>query len=66
MCVHAGALQGPRVRADVVARVATALAEAFESVYLALDDPTLGYAEQGGSGSVRNTPVQVRTILGVV
>ncbi|GFH13301.1 component of oligomeric Golgi complex 6, partial [Haematococcus lacustris] len=30
---------------------ALALAEAFESVYAALDDPTTGYAEQGGSAS---------------
>jgi hypothetical protein len=57
-------VQAPRLRADAVARVAQALAESFESVYTALDDPTMGYTE--GSSAVRNTPAQVRTILGVL
>ncbi|KAJ9507813.1 hypothetical protein QJQ45_019281, partial [Haematococcus lacustris] len=56
----------PRLRAEACTRVGQALAEAFESVYAALDDPTTGYAEQGGSASVRHTPGQLRTILGVL
>ena len=40
--------------------------EAYESVYAALDDPTNGYLEQGGTGAVKHSPAQVRTILGVV
>jgi hypothetical protein len=31
-----------------------------------LDDPTAGYAEQGGSAVVKHSPAQVRTILGVL
>lgn len=59
-------MQVPRLRADAVARVAQALAESYDAVYSALDDPTLGYTEQGGASVVKNTPVQVRTILGVL
>ncbi|GFH21424.1 component of oligomeric Golgi complex 6 [Haematococcus lacustris] len=44
-------IQPPRLRAEACTRVGQALAEAFESVYAALDDPTTGYAEQGGSAS---------------
>ena len=39
---------------------------AYEAVYELLDDPTAGYAEQGGSAAVKHTPAQVRTILGVL
>jgi len=54
------------VRADTVARVARSLVDAYEAVYAALDDPNNGYLEQGGTGAVRHSPQQVRTILGVV
>lgn len=47
-------------------RVAAALVAAYEAVYQLLDDPTAGYAEQGGSVVVKHTPTQVRTILGVL
>lgn len=47
-------------------RVANSLVSAYEAVYNLLDDPTAGYAEQGGSAVVKHSPAQVRTILGVL
>jgi hypothetical protein len=47
-------------------RVANSLVSAYEAVYGLLDDPTAGYAEEGGSAVVKHTPAQVRTILGVL
>jgi hypothetical protein len=47
-------------------RVASLLVAAYEQVHGLLDDPTAGYAEQGGSGMVKHSPAQVRTILGVI
>jgi hypothetical protein len=47
-------------------RVANSLVSAYEAVFGLLDDPTAGYAEQGGSAVVKHTPAQVRTILGVL
>lgn len=49
-----------------VCRVSNSLVSAYEAVYELLDDPTAGYAEQGGSAVVKHTPTQVRTILGVL
>jgi hypothetical protein len=46
--------------------VANSLVSAYEAVYNLLDDPTAGYAEQGGSAVVKHSPAQVRTILGVL
>jgi hypothetical protein len=59
-------LQAPRTRAEGVSRVARCLYESFEFLYSVVDDPTSGYLEQGGTASIKNTPMQVRTILGVV
>uniref|UniRef100_A0A383VY11 Conserved oligomeric Golgi complex subunit 6 n=1 Tax=Tetradesmus obliquus TaxID=3088 RepID=A0A383VY11_TETOB len=59
-------IQSPRLRGDAVARVASLLVAAYEQVHSLLDDPTAGYAEQGGSSSVKHSPAQVRTILGVI
>lgn len=59
-------MQAPRTRADAVARVAKSLVDAYEMVYNVMDDPTSGYAEQGGSTAIKHTPAQVRTILGVL
>ncbi|KAF5839327.1 component of oligomeric golgi complex 6 [Dunaliella salina] len=59
-------LQAHRVRADAVGRVAKSLVEAYEAVYAALDDPTNGYLEQGGTSAVKHSPAHVRTICGVV
>mmetsp|Transcript_20960 Transcript_20960/g.45865 ORF Transcript_20960/g.45865 Transcript_20960/m.45865 type:complete len:707 (+) Transcript_20960:171-2291(+) len=59
-------IQAPRTRADAVSRVARSLVEAYEMVHSALDDPTSGYLEQGGSSAVKHSPAQVRTILGVL
>lgn len=47
-------------------RVASALVESYELVYSVLEDPTSGYAAQGGASGVKHTPGQVRTILGVL
>ena len=56
----------PRIRADSVARVARSLVDSYELVYSATEDPTSGYGEAGGAASIRHTPAQVRTILGVL
>jgi hypothetical protein len=45
-------------------RVSSALVAAYEAVYELLDDPTAGYAEQGGSGAVKHTPQQVCVCVG--
>ena len=62
------AWQVPRVKADASARVAHALAEAYEAVYQVLMDPQHGYSAAAAQASdvVKHTPLQVRTILGVV
>jgi hypothetical protein len=39
---------------------------AYEMVYSVLQDPASGYGAQGGAAGVKHTPLQVRTILGVV
>ncbi|GAX74715.1 hypothetical protein CEUSTIGMA_g2163.t1 [Chlamydomonas eustigma] len=59
-------IQAPRTRAEGVSRVARYLYESFEFLYSVVDDPTSGYLEHGGTTSIKNTPMQVRTILGVV
>ncbi len=47
------------------ARLAAALADAYELVYTTLGDPGSGYPEAGGTAGIKHTPLQVRTILGV-
>jgi hypothetical protein len=47
-------------------RVSQQLAESYEAVYGVLEDPSAGYAEQGGVAAVKHSPEQVRTILGVI
>jgi hypothetical protein len=60
-------LQAPKLRADVVARIAVSLAETYETVYAALADSANGYAEQPGfSTALEHTPENVRLILGVL
>ena len=54
----------PKLRAEAAARAAAALAEAYEVVYAALEDPASGYPP-GAAAGVRHTPAHVRTILGV-
>jgi hypothetical protein len=58
----------PRVKAEASARVAHALADAYEAVYQVLMDPQHGYlaAASETSDVIKHTPLQVRTILGVV
>ena len=62
------AAQVPRVKADASARVAHALADAYEAVHQVLMDPQHGYEMMSveTSDAVKHTPLQVRTILGVV
>ncbi len=57
--------QVPRVRAAALGQFTQELSAAYEELYTALDNPEYGYVEQGGAASVRNTPQQVRTILGI-
>jgi hypothetical protein len=52
------------MRAAVSDQFAVALAEAYETLYGALADPSNGYVEFGGAAAVRNSPQQVRTLLG--
>jgi len=59
-------IQAPRMRADAVSRAARTLVDAYDALYQAVDDPTSGYLEQGGSSAIKHDPVQVRTILGVL
>jgi hypothetical protein len=60
-------LQAPRLRADAVARIAQALAEAYATVYAAMADSSNGYADQPGvSIALEHTPENVRMILGVL
>lgn len=59
--------QAPRVKADASARVARGLADAYEALYHVLTDPQHGYSTAAdASDAVKHTPLQVRTILGVV
>ncbi len=63
-CFHG---QAPRIRADAVARVAHALAAAYEAVYAAVADPVNGYVGQpGAEGALEHSPEHVKTILGVL
>ena len=54
------------MKAEASARVAHALADAYEAVYQVLMDPQHGYLASDSSDVIRHTPLQVRTILGVV
>ena len=59
-------VQAPRTRAEAVSRVARSLVEAYDVLYVAVEDPTSGYLEQGGGAAIKHNPMQVRTILGVL
>ena len=59
--------QAPRVRAEAVARVAHALAAAYEGVFSAVADPVSGYAGQpGAAAALEHSPEHIKTILGVL
>ncbi|MEW5300794.1 MAG: hypothetical protein WDW36_003699 [Sanguina aurantia] len=60
------AIQVPRTRTLAVSRVGRALAESYELVYAAVEDPLGGYLEAGGAAAIKHSPAQVRTILGVL
>lgn len=61
------ASQSPRLRADATARVAAAVAAAYETVHSAVADPANGYSGQPGfAAALEHSPEQVRTILGVL
>ena len=53
-------LQAPKLRAQTVGRLASALADAYETVYAALTAPANGYA--GAEAAVGHTPAQLRTV----
>lgn len=60
-------LQSPRLRADATARVAAAVANAYEAVHCAVADTGSGYAGQPGfESALEHSPEHVRTILGVL
>ncbi|XP_020581420.1 conserved oligomeric Golgi complex subunit 6 [Phalaenopsis equestris] len=54
-------LQVPRLRSDACARVAKALAAAYEVIYGAITDPKNGYSDP--KSLVRHSPDQIRTML---
>ncbi|GBG66460.1 hypothetical protein CBR_g61503 [Chara braunii] len=56
-------MQIPRLRADACNKVASALANAYETLYDAVLDPESGYIAAGQL--LRHTPGQLRTILGI-
>ncbi|KAL2613897.1 hypothetical protein R1flu_025589 [Riccia fluitans] len=56
-------MQVPRLRSEAANQVARALADAYETVYLAVSDPSNCYPEP--KVMLRHTPEQIRTILGV-
>ncbi|KAG6547166.1 hypothetical protein Mapa_011418 [Marchantia paleacea] len=56
-------MQVPRLRSEAANQVARALADAYETVYLAVLDPSNRYPEP--KVMLRHTPEQIRTILGV-
>lgn len=58
-------LRVPRVKADAVNKVLTALGMTYSSVYEALLDPTNGYKAAEVKTAVKHTPSQVKTLLGV-
>lgn len=74
ICTEAGlslsgctVMQSPRLRADATARVAAAVAAAYDAVHFAVADSTSGYAGQPGfEAALEHSPDHVRTILGVL
>eukprot|EP00887_Chlorella_sp_A99_P005804 scaffold1.g5804.t1 len=59
-------LQVPRIKGEAVQRVSQALADAYAAVHAALLDPASGYDGAAVGAAVRQTPAQVRMLLGVV
>lgn len=59
-------LQVPRIKAEAVQRVSQALADTYASVHAALLDPSSGYDATAVAAAVRQSPAQVRMLLGVV
>lgn len=53
------------MRAAALSQFTEGLSAAYEELYGALENPYYGYVELGGVSAVRNTPQQVRTILGI-
>ncbi len=58
-------LQVPLIKTEAVQRSLTALADAYEEVYVALMAPESGYPAADVGQVVKHTPAQVRTLLGV-
>ncbi|KAL3678988.1 hypothetical protein R1sor_021944 [Riccia sorocarpa] len=56
-------MQVPRLRSEAANQVARALADAYETLYLAVLDPSNRYPEP--KAMLRHAPDQIRTILGV-
>ena len=60
-------MQAAKLRAEIVAKVAQSLAEAYETVYSAVADPANGYSQSRGvSQALVHSPDDVRMILGVL
>ena len=58
-------IQAPRTRAEAVARVAKSISEAYELLFnTVMNDPTSGY--EPSLASIKHSPIQVQTILGVL
>lgn len=58
--------QVPRIKAEAVQRVSQGLADAYASLHAALLEPASGYDPAAVAAAVRQTPAQVRVLLGVV
>ena len=58
-------MQAPLLKAEAVQRSLAALAVAYDGVFQGVSDPGSGYAPAEVAQSLRHTPDQVRTLLGV-
>ena len=59
-------MQAAKLRAEVITKIARSLAEAYETVYLAVADPANGYRQlEGVSKALEHSPDNVKMILGV-
>ena len=55
----------PRLRVETSRRIASMLAAEYSAVYNAVAEPANGYIQAGGIASIKNTPAQLRTVLGL-
>ncbi|KAH7314891.1 hypothetical protein KP509_21G025900 [Ceratopteris richardii] len=56
-------IKNPYLRSEASTRIAKSLAQAYETVYIAVMDPMNGYSDP--KSMLRHTPEQIKTILGI-